>query len=87
MWGTVCDDAWTNSAAEVVCRQLGFPASGAIALLLNDVPDGTGQIWLDQVQCTGTEESLLSCTHNALGIHDCSHFEDAGVSCQALGKC
>ena len=81
VWGTVCDDLWGTADAQVACRQLGFTSTGAQALTLSAVPDGAGQIWLDNVQCRGTETRLIDCPANALGSHNCAHFEDAGVNC------
>ena len=48
---------------------------------------GTGQIWLDDVQCTGIETRLIDCPHLPLGIHNCAHLKDAGVSCTAITPC
>ena len=36
---------------------------------------------MDNVQCTGEEESLLDCRHRGIGIHSCRHYEDASVLC------
>ncbi len=54
--------------------------AGAVALT-SGFTDGVGQIWLDNVQCRGFESRLIDCPANPLGIHSCSHYEDAGVSC------
>ena len=84
-WGTVCDDRWDYNDAKVACRQLGY-AYALRALQGRYVPDGTGQIWLDEVGCTGTEQSLSNCSHDGWGTNDCSHSEDAGVECSSTGK-
>ncbi len=60
---------------------------GAQALTLTAVPDGAGQIWLDNVQCTGTETRLIDCPANPLGNHNCLHAEDAGVDCSPSSMC
>ena len=55
--------------------------SGAIARGSAYYGQGSGSILLDNVQCTGNEASIFSCTHNSIGSHDCDHSEDAGVVC------
>ena len=42
---------------------------------------GTGDILLDNVGCTGTETNLFDCTNIGIGVHNCAHSEDAGVVC------
>ena len=42
---------------------------------------GSGNIWLDEVYCSGSEFSIFNCTIPDLGMHDCDHNEDAGVIC------
>ena len=43
--------------------------------------EGTGRIWLDNVQCTGSERQLRNCTTSSNGINSCTHGQDAGVRC------
>jgi deleted-in-malignant-brain-tumors protein 1 len=84
-WGTICDNYWDINDARVVCRQLGYQYT-VRALRGNQVPDGTGQIWLSSVRCTGSEENLISCSHSGWGNIYCGHHQDAGVECSATGR-
>jgi len=79
-WGTVCDDGWDIQDARVVCRQLRFP--GAVSAPHSaHFGEGSGKIWLDDVQCVGNERSIEDCQNVGWGIHNCRHSEDASVIC------
>lgn len=42
------------------------------------------RVYLDDVQCDGTEESLLDCNANSVGEHNCGQFDGAGVRCEGI---
>ena len=81
----MCDDNFDTSDAIVVCRQLGY-AGEARAVRSNQFGQGSGPIWLDNVECLGNEATLDACAHNGFGIHDCEHKEDVGVVCQGIAQ-
>ena len=58
--------------------------SGTLALTTG-FTNGAGDIWLDDVNCAGTEARLIDCPASSItGLHDCSHTKDAGVRCQGI---
>jgi hypothetical protein len=75
--GTVCDDGFTDVAAGVACRELGYDSGFVVGSAAT--PDGTGPIHLDDVTCLGNEQRLIDCSWNPTS--NCSHVEDVGVSC------
>ena len=82
-WGTVCDDLWDINDAQVVCRQLGYP-SAVSAPLYARFGQGSGRIWLENVQCQGNENYIRHCRWSRpWGFHDCDHSEDASVICSS----
>lgn len=78
-YGTVCDDYFDNDSngAAVFCRSMGLPFGGAYYVPAWE--SGTGDINMDDVQCTGDEWELTECYY--IADHNCGHSEDAGVVC------
>ena len=83
-WGTICDDNFGLEDAQVVCRMLGLPGAESYdSQLVGTFADrATGTIWLDGLECFGTESSLLECKHNGWGFSNCFHSEDVNVVCE-----
>ena len=82
-WGSVCNDGFSTNDATVVCRQLGFPITGAEAF--RDASTrfniSTGPVFLDRVDCRGSESSVMNCRQTTPGLSECTATEIAGVQC------
>ncbi|XP_056366044.1 LOW QUALITY PROTEIN: deleted in malignant brain tumors 1 protein-like [Oenanthe melanoleuca] len=81
-WGTVCERGWDLRDAQVVCRQVGcgraLEAPGRAWF-----GRGSGQVWLSDLTCAGSEQHLGQCPGPTWGSNTCGHSEDAGVVCAA----
>ena len=81
-WGTVCDDEWDLNDAQIVCYEANLGT--AVAARHNAFyGEGNGTIWLESINCVGSELTIESCSHGEWGIHSCSHSQDVGVKCAA----
>ena len=62
-WGTVCDDSWDDDDARVVCRQLGYSGNVGAARSGGTYGQGSGPVYLSNVDCWGYESKLTDCSN------------------------
>ena len=77
-WGTVCYSFFGNIEGAIVCRQLNYTGVQSVK---SEMSVAGEPIWLDDVECTGSENSLLNCSHRGFGVHNCDHMEDVWITC------
>jgi hypothetical protein len=86
-WGTVCNDGFNKDDAKVVCRQLGYQTSSPIAYSSDKYGEGSGKIWMTNVECSGSESRLVDCKKSDWGfVYFCSHSQDVGVNCENVDE-
>ena len=88
-WGTVCDNGFTDTSANFVCKMMGFEqglfkqacgTQGEFASCAANA-GGAGRVWLDDVFCFGFERDIEGCRHKPWGQNRCGHKQDVGVCC------
>ena len=55
---------------------------GALALTKAQYGEGYGPVYLDELNCNGTESSIMQCGHSGVANANCHHTEDASVICK-----
>ncbi|XP_072045154.1 uncharacterized protein [Amphiura filiformis] len=84
-WSTVCSDGWDMSSTRVACRMAGFQGAETFDTDASTFGHGTGDIIMNNVACSGEEDSLYACEHSGLFKHVCNHGYDVGVVCYRWG--
>ena len=80
-WHILCDDGWDLSDAQVVCRELGLGPATTVRHNFFFEQDLRHIVWLDDLQCVGTEWTIGNCSHKGWNVHSCTSYHVAGVEC------
>lgn len=85
-WGTIGDIGWGDTDALVACREngneLGYDTVSGTELIYENTPDGSGEQLWNAVGCSGSEETLKSCSKQDYPY--AYHFYDVGIMCKFL---
>ena len=81
----MCADQWNKLDADVACRMVGFDGSLSSLKEKKESEETNNHAWLNNIQCTGIEQSLFSCIHDGLSAHNCERRQRAGATCRPKG--
>lgn len=76
-WRGVCDDSFDANDGMVACRQLGLN----YVRHTSGMSGPSGAFWLDNLNCSGNENSLFECSANSIGSEDCGSDEWVRLIC------
>ena len=67
--------------ANVVCRMLGYPRGASRFVTRSGFGHKGDNFVLDDLKCTGSENSVFECPHAGIGVDNCGAREWFGVEC------
>ena len=84
-WGAVCEIDFTNEAAGVACRQMGYDTgrwyTETDAGRWKKDKDDNFPFTANKVACGGNETTFKECDYQRLDIH-CKHYQDVVIACR-----
>ncbi|XP_025102844.1 deleted in malignant brain tumors 1 protein-like isoform X2 [Pomacea canaliculata] len=82
-WSSVCDTSFGYKEARVGCRMLGFDSPDIFAVNSFVFGDRDSTVLFGDLDCQGTETSLVQCNYSSLYNHRCGAGRDIGLICKA----
>ena len=82
-WGGICEDGFSINEAHIVCKMLGYGYESALSAgnHLSKNPPKPNYV-LDDLMCSGDEDSVFDCLNNGEWQGDCYADTIAGIKCQ-----
>ena len=81
VWGLICDDGWGMEETTVACHELGLGrALNYFRSYHVNQPDNA-TIVMDDMSCSGAEQSLYQCRYTRRSDHNCGIHEVVGIRC------
>ncbi|XP_031565202.1 deleted in malignant brain tumors 1 protein-like, partial [Actinia tenebrosa] len=84
VWGTICNKGLDINDAKVICRMLGYTGARKV-YPVNSFVLSSDIIWLSDLECNGTENSIVDCRHPGWGQTKTCKENDGGVVCTTAG--
>ena len=95
VWGSICNEKFSDKGAHVACRQMGFLTGNVIGNMdkygvcsnyegKNYCGMVTERIHISQLDCDGSENLLSDC-HGQPNPENCNHEQDTIIQCSGNG--
>ncbi|EDO26592.1 predicted protein [Nematostella vectensis] len=79
-WGTICGSSLSLKSGHVICKMMGYPGVSSTSCCAR-YGESSGLIAMQDLECTGTERSLITCRHSDWSNTTCAHAQEMGVIC------